>query len=138
MKCTVGLVFIVNGAPQDVHVCMYVCMYVCRSVAELSWWFRVGRHGSELGYFLVALRHAHRWFTDDDHVQITLQKFISRSWRLPSNWGMTIQNCIAEPTVLYRLSSRLNMFQNRQRLQIQSYSYFPGGGAYNSHSNRPP
>ena len=28
MKCTVGLVFIVNGAPQDVHVCMYVCMYV--------------------------------------------------------------------------------------------------------------
>ena len=28
LKCTVGLVFIVNGALQVFYVCMYVCMYV--------------------------------------------------------------------------------------------------------------
>jgi len=27
LKCTVGLVFIINGALQ--YLCMYVCMYVC-------------------------------------------------------------------------------------------------------------
>jgi len=35
LKCTVGLVFIVNGALQDImYVCMYVCMYLCNVICK--------------------------------------------------------------------------------------------------------
>ena len=37
LKCTVGLVFIVNGALQVfMYVCMYVCMYVSRLLLFVS------------------------------------------------------------------------------------------------------
>jgi len=64
LKCTVGLVFIVNGALQVFYVCMYVCMYVCSRNILASLAFL---HGTDIRCF----RHLfslNKWQYRDEHI----------------------------------------------------------------------